>query len=103
MYVFVEKPTNDSLGLYLVPFEDDPLTGLYVKTVVPGKAAARLAVFEPGTSCSVFHFFLLSFYACKWAGVGACFFFNWVGTEEPRSGVIFLLDTKARLGAQKWK
>jgi hypothetical protein len=34
--------------LYLVPFEEEPLTGLYVKTIVAGKSAARLQVFDPG-------------------------------------------------------
>ena len=48
IFVFVEKNTGESLGLYLVPFEEEPLTGLYVKTIVAGKSAARLQVFDAG-------------------------------------------------------
>ena len=48
IFVFVEKKQGESLGLYLVPFEEEPLTGLYVKTIVAGKSAARLQVFDPG-------------------------------------------------------
>ena len=46
--MFVEKKPGESLGLYLVPFEEGPLSGLYVKTIVAGKSAARLQVFDPG-------------------------------------------------------
>lgn len=48
IFVFVEKKPGESLGLYLVPFEEEPLTGLYVKNIVAGKSASRLQVFDAG-------------------------------------------------------
>lgn len=59
--MFVKKTPGESLGLYLVPFGEEPLTGLYVKSIDPKKSAASLEVFDPGKQLlsSMHEYFML--------------------------------------------